>query len=401
MVGKKEVRKFRTIPHFKKGGGFMSVYVRHHFIPQFILKRFSHKNEINKKNKLEYFIRVVNNFTLDIESVNTKDAYMIKNLYDYDDGVTNNIKKLEKDFNSKLEQKVVPIIEKLVTSENIFKINRIERMWLKKYTLSVLYRTETNMSFYLQENTKNLDLYSRSAKLGESRLDLWKRELRLLLDLDFDDLMKLEKSTISLSNFAKDTFLGYLTIMKSSENEEFIISDVGKVLEMVVPKEKKPKQKMQKMLKDRGITISEEELAKVLKENGGKITNFTFYPVSPNFAIVLVNQYREGSFFTDKHFPRPHNHFVNHQEIKKKSYITPELRNNEDKYEYDIVKLSSIETIYINILTLNESKKNFTFKIPSKIIDSVRCYNKADYDMVPNVKNNFKGLVEIVSNLKD
>lgn len=401
----------------------MAKYVRQHFIPQFILKNFCLEKEKDK----EELIYVYSNYELRIDKKRVIDAYMVKNLYDstqFED-----IKKLEKDLGIYLESKVASVINKLIKCENKFIINRNELKLIKKYLLIQLYRTEVNMTYYLNQNVKKVELSSSSIQKGESKLDFWKREIYTILHTSWDDLLKKDFPLHGVRHFALEIQQGHLCFFKT--NDEFILNDLGKVSELIpveIPSDKVEEfRKSAEFLSQIDLPQAKEIFEYELKNKTSKLETFSFYPVSPNFAIILarkynlgisyINFYENSLIFSNEKFAPPINEYKNKEiyEINKKIIniknnsdkievmknieqlysIREKLFDIDDKYVYIIKNLSKEETISINLMLLNEARKFITFKTPCMIVDSVKKYNFLYNSSYGNIKNNFNGMLSL------
>ncbi|QVK18271.1 DUF4238 domain-containing protein [Mycoplasmatota bacterium] len=396
-------------------------YVRHHFIPQFILRNFSKEND----SVGEAFINVYHNFTNEVETMKISNAYMVHNLYDstqFDD-----IKQLEKDLGQYLESKVAPIIKRIFNSNKNFVMNRDELKLIKKYLLITIYRTETNMSYYIKENIKDkIELSDLSINEGESKLDFWKREMFTIIHNEWDFLCSPKCPIESVRHFTSEINQSHLCIFEN-DDEEFIINDIGRVSEMIpvqIPEnEVENFKEAAEMVSKNYLCKAKEILEYELKNKTSKIETFMFFPISPKKAIVVakksnavgieIRHYEMSITLNQRRFSPPFNDYINKevysikkeiQEYYRKNirkihyiYISNKLEqlntlyNNEDKFIYPIQKLNNSEVILINCLMLNESKKHFSFLNSSRICKSIRAYNDMYRANTPNIKNNFLG----------
>lgn len=408
----------------------MASHVRQHFIPKFVLRNFC-----REKDKLDNdILYVFNNFTFEIERQRTSDAYMIKNLYDSNQ--FEDVKQLEIDLGNYLEQKVKPLFERLLLSKDKYEINRDELKLIKKYLLIQIYRSETNMTYYLSQNIKGkIELSEASLKPGEDKLDFWKREMYTIIHNKWDYLISMKCDIESIRLFASEINQGHLCFFGTNE-EEFIINDLGKVSEMIPVEIKK---EFEKQYIDTAASLSKSFLSKAreiaeyeIKNKTSKLETFMFFPISPNFSIVIARKHNIG-FGEIKHYENsmtlhkmrflpPLNEYINKEvyEINNEilnlqsgsmnKEVASQLMNlfkkrsdyfaDEDKYIYKIQCLSSDETIRINTMTLNESRKQFSFKNPLNICKSIRAYNMMYNDSISNIKNNFNGLEGLLSSMK-
>lgn len=330
-------------------------YVRHHFIPQFILRNFSKE----KDSDGDELINVYNNFTIEVDKIKISNAYMVRNLYEstqFED-----IRQLEMDFGKYLENKVAPIIKRLVNSNKEFVINRTELKLIKKYLLITIYRTETNMSYYLRQNINGKpELSDLLIREGESKLDFWKREMYTIVHKDWDFLSNEKCDIESVRLFASEINQSHLCIFES-ENEEFIMNDLGKVSELILFQITKENEKY---LRQAANFISKnyinkpnkakELFANVLDNKTMKFETFMFFPVSPKKAIVVAKKSNNGGFelrhyeksitLNSRRFSPPTNEYVNSEVylIKKQIQENAMKVNENNNYIKVLKKLNSL-----------------------------------------------------------
>lgn len=408
----------------------MKTHVRQHYIPQQILKRFC--REVNKDN--DDILYVFNNFAFDIERVRVSDAYMVENLYDSIQ--FSDIKQLEKYLGTYLEAKIAPLFKRLVESDSQFTINRDELKLIKKYLLIQTYRSETNMTYYLQQNINGkIVLSDKSKNPKESSLDFWKREMYTIIHSEWDYLVSTECKIETIRHFTSEINQSHLCFYKT-DNEEFIINDLGKVSEMLpmeIPKEfhkqyLKVAEHLSKTRLSKALEIAKYEL----KNKTTKLETFMFFPVSPNFGITVARKHNFGLVETNHYensitlnrnrFLPPRNVYINKEvyDVNKKILSlrndkpTQGLYNNlnllykqkqdllvsDDKFLYSIQNLDKYEVIRLNCLMLNESRKYISFKNPLLICDSIKSFNIMYNESVENIKNNYNGLVKLLKNIK-
>jgi len=405
----------------------MTQYVRQHFIPQFVLRNYGVDFDKEKNN----LIYVYSNYEFKVDKKRVADSYIVENLYDSNQ--FEDIKKLEKDLGDYLEKIVAPVFKKLNECGNKFIINREELKLIKKYLLIQLYRTEVNMTYYLSQNVKSIEISSSSINKGESKLDFWKREMHTILHTKWDDLLKPDFPLHGVRHFAMEINQGHLCFVQTTD--EFVMNDLGKVSELIpveIPEDKvegfrKAAEFISKVDLPQALEIFEYEL----KNKTSKLETFSFYPVSPTVAVILarkhnlgpsvVNFYENSLTFSVDKFSPPFNRYKNkevyevNQQIlnlqKSKNPTEAFKKANElymkretlfeidDEYEYSVKSLSRDDTIRINVMILNEARKYITFKSPGKVEGSIKNYNYLYNSSFGNIKNNFNGLLGLLGTL--
>lgn len=414
------------INHFK-GERRMANYVRQHFIPQFILRNYG----VDFDKEGNHLIYVYSNYEFEIDKKRVADSYMVNNLYDSNQ--FEDIKKLEKDLGDYLEKYVSPVVTKLINCGNEFIINREELKLIKKYLLIQLYRTEVNMTYYLSQNVKNIEISSSSIKKGESKLDFWKREMYTILHTKWDDLLKPDFHLHGVRHFAREIQQGHLCFVQTKD--EFVMNDLGKVSELIpveIPEENiEGYRKAAEFLSKVDLPQAKEIFEFELKNKTSKLETFSFYPISPKVAIMVarkhnlgpgfVNFYENAITFSQDKFTPPLNRYKNKEvyevnrqilELQKSKYPQEAfekahelylkretLFEADDEYVYSVRVLSNDETLRINVFLLNEARKYITFRNPKMIEESIKSYNYLYNTSFGNIKNNYNGLLGLMKGL--
>ena len=97
---------------------------KNHYIPQFIIKRFSDK--VNKMNVFDKINRSI------LENVESKDIYYEDDLYD---------PKIEEMFNRQVEDPIAKLLDRKIIGFDEIQLTRTELLLLKKYMLITSVRT--------------------------------------------------------------------------------------------------------------------------------------------------------------------------------------------------------------------------------------------------------------------
>jgi len=223
--------------------------VRHHFIPQFILRNFADEkgylNFFNKeKGKIEYLL--------------PKDVFVRKDLYR--DEKNNPIvpAEIEHDL-SKFEGEVAPIINKLLIGD-IITLSKEEDEKLKLFSFAVDFRSERAMKNFAQNFKEHgKDLFAGYQPDGDMK-SYWKRNL--------SEIVKCRKIKDVLENRKIDDYVKfhvfqdigncYLMIYRKKGKESFVLSDTYPTVEWL--------------------------------ENPFRIKFYNFYlPLSPDRVLIVVN----------------------------------------------------------------------------------------------------------------
>ena len=142
--------------------------IRHHYIPQFILRNFCCNND----SEVRYCCKQ----TETISVLNTREVFMERNLYRDEANSPNDPTKIERDF-AEFEREVSIIIKNKLLSEDEVVLNMEEDSKFRCFFALMGFRSErvrTNFERGLCKSSK--DFYSHYQKDGNF-LDFWKRNL--------------------------------------------------------------------------------------------------------------------------------------------------------------------------------------------------------------------------------
>ena len=383
------------------------MYDHNHYIPMFLLKGFATETA-NKKLKIQY----VNTKDNVLEFRNIYSTFWKSRLYDIN---SEDPKVLEKLFSTVIENPVSAIIKRICSSkESHFSISRNELDILKKYILIQNYRNPSNYQAY--ENASSMDKFTFSSQFkteNESDTDYWKREMRYILDHEWDDIVK-QTEMPGVQRATKPIYQGYLTFF--STDDEFFLSDVPVFTEripMTIPKEKEEEfiKIAIETSKNSGLspTQVEENARREIKEKTSYFDNFSFMVIAPKLAVAVVDvawkmKHLFGYIGTNLNSPilnnpkniyLPKNHFQNSEKIID-SETLQKYKDQNDKYEFEIIKLTRMETDHVMLLSLNETNTFIAYKNSESIIRQINLYNHAKASGTPNVKNDYSKTLELI-----
>ena len=387
----------------------MASYDKNHYIQKALLNRFAIQTSKN-----HYKICVLDLINFNAAYLDTSSAFQENKLYDVPS--SEDIKELEHKFSIKIEQPMSKIVAKCV-SENNYAFKRYELETIKKYILLQLYRTPNNRRSYVNVPQNAFELSQFNINEGESREDFWKREMLCILDNSFDSL--LTSDMVGIKKHAMEINTSFLMFLHT--DNELCINDLGYATERIPVKIPKSEQdsyirqakEIGKILfgKDNFDEIAKREIA----NHKSYFDNYILFPISSNIAILSVSpvwkyyyvdkrirDYYRNTLFSPllmKHFSLPKNTYVNKDKIKTDTDI-PLYKDENDLFEYEIQQISSEETIYLNHLLMNEALRYIGIKTPSALIPSIREYNRLESIGTTNLHHNYKGFVELLTNLK-
>lgn len=274
--------------------------VRHHYIPQFILRNFccddkGHVCFYNKKQQ-KTFIR------------QTRDVFMTPNLYRDEINHPDEPSKIEKDF-SKFECEAANIINKrFLNGENIT-LSKAENDMLKLFFAIMGLRSDyahNKFNHFLSRESK--DIYSLYQ--GNNNLeDFWKRNLGNIIKCrSIDEVLNNKDIDVPFKIFMHRDTEGHtgshIIIADSTDSEKFLIGDCYPVVKT-------------------GIL-----------GNGIPKDILSLYPLSPNRILILANNGAENC---------PRNILI----LRSSVFHTPN-QNCDDKFTFRVKHLKDYEVEYIN-----------------------------------------------------
>ncbi len=285
--------------------------IRHHYIPQFVLKHFCYE-----ENEIWFYDIKTGN----VESKNVKDVFMEKNLYK-DEMNDEDELEIERNF-AKYEAEVSTILAKQFYDEKLIYIIAAEQESIKLFFALMGFRSK-NTAEYFQSNCKDLfeSFYINYQTDGDFDA-LWKRNLKELTKCrSYEEVHSnpLIDEPFKLFMLRDTTGLlgSYLKIIES-ENEDFIISDAYPLV-----------------LYASG-------------QNGEQINSVAVYPISPKRAILIIFNF--FYVFTD----------FSNAVLPKGVYTKPSEKNG--MLEFRVKRLKDERVVLLNNLIKRNAKIGIGYK---------------------------------------
>lgn len=325
--------------------------IKHHYIPQFILKNFNDEN-----NQLNYW----NISDSKLEKRNPLSIFMIKNMYRDELNHAENPVIIENQF-SYFEDEIARLInDKILIDSNKIILTRSELEKLRIFLTLFSFRSGFRMKQY-EEN--NFDDFTRSILLKYQQdgnfKDLWKKELYELTSCrTYDDIKNNKKiDPIIKQDFLND-YKGYYISFADARGGEFLLSDIY------------PTSELYPFPQPYGVHLH------------------YLYPLSPTRILILNHimfkkESKNTSEFVEMLKVSKIKDYIPEPKVKHK--VSQLIRDSKDEFSYNCIKVYSSDVAYLNCLILNEARKGIIFKNKGKIEESVSKYN-----LIKNVKNNFK-----------
>jgi len=318
---------------------------RHHYIPQFILKKFYDENE-----KVKYY----NIETKELDSKITKNIFMNMHMYRDEINHKDNPTIIESTL-AKFESEIAELFKDKFYNSDEIRINRAELEKIRIFLGLLSFRSDYRLDQYKNKtfDEQTLKILSNYIK-NDDYEDLWKREICELAKMrSFDEIKNNNLIDPIIKSDFNQLLSGYYMSIVDARGGEFLITDVYPTLE-ICP-----------------------------LVNGVNINLHYFYPISPNRMIVL----NHIMFKKDLNNNVDSNSLL--KQIKKISEIggntlkQPKqqlsykgLYNVDDIFIYNPQKIYKNELYYINSLFLNEARIGILFKNSDKIIDSINYFNE-------------------------
>ena len=145
--------------------------IKHHYIPRFMIRPFCYD---------ERHVYYCNKKTMEVSEQDISDIFMTRNLYRDEKQFPGNPTKIEKDL-ARYEQQASDIIKRFREEDEI-SIAAEENESLKLFLAIMGFRADrVRRSFGEHSAPEFRDFYSRYLKKDEDYIELWKRNLGLLL----------------------------------------------------------------------------------------------------------------------------------------------------------------------------------------------------------------------------
>lgn len=288
--------------------------IRHHYIPQFILKNFC----FDGMGHLYFFDK--QNEEISIKDV--KEIFMERNLYR--DGI-NNIDpvKIKKDL-SRFENEVSHIIKAKILNNNEVVLSTAEDEKLKMFFAIMGFRSKnTNDRFGDNATKESRQFYSHYQKNGDL-LDFWKRNLGYLVNCrSLKDVMEHDKIDDPIKLFFRRDVFGltglYFVVAERRECSSFIIGDAYPVV------------------------------VKGILPNGLQMHLYSIFPISDKRVLMLVSN---GADFAPREVIK----------FRKCVLVQPKIDLIENTLTTRVKRLYQEEVEYINSLILKEAREGIAFK---------------------------------------
>lgn len=383
--------------------------INSHYVPKLTLRKFSDKLCLFNIQTGEYK-----------ENVKLDNAF--SELGFYNDEVEDKLnKKIESQFGNLLSNKIL-------LAEGSIELNREELQLIKKFLLVSVIRSMGNEEFMRKEKNFYIDLNELSKKYaeehgikeepiappfiekeieGETPFDYWMRTLDVILETNGTPQAILEhpNKTYPAHRWSKVINDGYLGFWDSEyEHNEFVITDIGMTSENekgwngITQHNFKKTTILMNLAMSAKNDLAKLELYKLLDLHKYFTENFMMFPISakrmiveidPFYKLKLVNRssyemldLSQFTYMTNENLFKPNDT----KYVYSQKPFKPLKYHPNDKYIYEIKKLSNDETIYCNELFLDRINTWVGFSSLDKAYESfIKYYESNSYPFVPRV----------------
>ena len=288
--------------------------IRHHYIPQFILRNFC-----DERGLLNYFDVATNEVTL----CDPRDVFMARNLYRDEINCAENPTKIETDL-AKFEREISQIIkEKFLVGDKIV-LTKEEDEKIKLFFFIMGFRSHNTLLQFSEGLTKeSVKMYSQYQKNGNFE-DTWRRNLGYLVNCrSGEEVLNHKDIDEPIKIFMMRDVLGllglYLVVAERREGPGFIVGDAYPTAVT-------------------GTTIQ-----------GVQLPMYSINPISPNRIILVVGNGVEAA-------PR---HVLG---FRQTILYKPQWNVQEESITMRVKKLYPEEVQEINRSIANAVKNGFVFQ---------------------------------------
>jgi len=311
---------------------------RHHYIPQFILRKFQDGND-----QVSYWDIEKNK----LEKRNTRSVFMRIDMYRDELNHLDNPTQIESTL-AEFEKEIAELVNKKLLNGNEITITRKELEKLRIFLSLLSFRSNLRKEQYRQNlfNDSTREILKNYSPEGFE--DLWKREVEELAKCrSFSDVQNNEVlDPIIKMDFYNDLKGMYMTFV-DARGGEFLLTDIYPTLEIFPV------------------------------QQGINIHMHCFYPLSPTRMLILNHvMFKEEVDDTIINMMKAYSKISGDMIIPPKSKrIMQTAFLPDDTYVYKVRKIYEADVEYINALFLNEARLGIMFKDAKRIIQSVSAFN--------------------------
>jgi len=376
---------------------------KNHYVPRLILRKFSDRLSLYniKTGELK-------------ESIPPEHAYSKEDFYGDE---------TEKKLNLQIESQFGGLLSNLILkSDKEIRLSRTNLLRIKKFLIVSVLRS-IKAEEWMNKERRFYELchmpapFEEKQVAGETSFEYWLRTLNVILDTDGTPGQILEhpNKTYPAYRWAYIVNSAYLAFWDAPDNrDEFVITDIGMTSEnekgwdgIRVHNHKKI-EFIESLLENTNNTNERDSLLALLNSVSNFSENFQMFPISSKRMIVLISP-----FFKFRYFMKESGKAVTDLseltvipneklfEPNRNFYVLPQTHGKEpqyhenDRYIYDIKKLTNAEIRYCNALFLDRIDEYLGFSSLDRVVGSIIKYKKLnDPPYTPRV--DYTGLYKII-----
>ena len=383
--------------------------INSHYVPMQTLRKFS--------DKLCLFNVLTGEYK---ENIKIEKAFSEKGFYS---------EEVEDKLNKRIESQFGNLFSnKLLEAEGIIELKRDELELIKKFLLISVIRSMGNESFLQVEKRYyiNLNEYNKIfAKInnikyepieppfiekeidGETPFDYWMRTLNVILESDGtpQSIMNHPNKTYPAYRWATVINNGYIAFWDSEyTHDEFVITDIGMTSENekgwngITRHNTLKTDFLNSLLYNAKDNYERRIISHIMNLHSCFTENFMMFPISAKRMIVEIDPFYKFRIANNKvyNMPRledltaiPNENLFYPNDVRyvnAQDPTQPLKYHSDDKYIYEIKKLTKEETRYCNALFLDRINTWVGFSSLNKVVGSIFAYKKFNsYPHVPRV----------------
>ncbi len=356
--------------------------ISNHYVPRLVLRKFSNKLSIYnvKTGELQ-------------ENIKPEHTFEQSSLYDNE---------TEKKLNLKIESQFGNLLSNiLLQKENEVSLNRSQVLLVKKFLLISELRTMQNEKWLQREKTmEQIADYPFKERIieGETPYEYWMRTMNVVLDSDGtpNSILEHPDKTYAAYRWSMIINSGCIAFWDAPDDkDEFIITDIGMTSENEKGWDGRYIHNDKKLeflsAISKCVTTKEEktEINRVIYNTCNFSENFMMFPISAKRMIVLICPFYKTWFSLNKAVRKllslkeltvipneklfePNRNYYQ----ATKSFVNTGEYHEDDKYIYDIKKLSRDEIRYCNALFMDRIDTYLGFSSLYHALGSILKYKK-------------------------
>lgn len=356
--------------------------INNHYVPRLVLRKFGEKLSLYNVRTGELK-----------ENIRLEKAYAKRGFYD---------EKIEEELNHNVESQFAGILSNLVLKcDNTICLSRKNLLIIKKFLLISMLRSIESEEWSNREKDiykwySVLQPFEEKESCRETPREYWLRTLRVVLETDGtpQQILAHPDKTSSAYRWANIVNSAYIAFWDAPDNvQEFVITDIGMTSEnekgwngITVHNDRKLAY-ISKIISDTKDRDEQAILYSIYQSVLNFSENFMMFPISAKRMIVLI-----CPFFKLRYHMKLSGIEVPHlQDItvipnetlfapNGNDYVYPRAKNqqyhDDDRYIYDIKRLSIDEIRYCNALFMDRVNTYLGFSALDKVAESVLEYRK-------------------------